>query len=66
MTTPVAQTAILNRLGRIAGGSPLIPLSLLLLGLIGLLEIMQPGIVNPRWLANTLRFAIPLAMLAAC
>jgi ribose transport system permease protein len=57
---------MLTRLGRIMGQNPLIPLSLLLLGLIFLLEIMQPGIVNPRWLGNTIKFAIPLAMLAAC
>ena len=46
--------------------NPMLPLILLLLGLIGLLEIMQPGIVNARWLGNTIKFAIPLAMLAAC
>ncbi len=45
---------------------PLIPLIALLIGLVAVLEIMQPGIVNERWLGNTLRFAIPLAMLAAC
>jgi ribose transport system permease protein len=48
------------------GSNPLIPLVLLLLALIGLLEILQPGIVNSRWLGNTIKFAIPLAMLAAC
>ena len=42
------------------------PLILLLIGLVVLLEIMQPGIVNVRWLGNTIKFAIPLAMLAAC
>ena len=42
------------------------PLILLLVGLVVLLEIMQPGIVNQRWLGNTIKFAIPLAMLAAC
>jgi ribose transport system permease protein len=44
----------------------MLPLILLLLGLVAILEIMQPGIVNARWLGNTARFAIPLAMLAAC
>lgn len=47
-------------------GNPLFPLILLLFGLIALLEILQPGIVNPRWLSNTAKFAIPLAMLGAC
>jgi ribose transport system permease protein len=30
------------------------------------LEILQPGIVKPFWLSNTIKAAIPLAMLAAC
>ena len=45
---------------------PLLPLALLLAGLVLLLEILQPGIVNPRWLGNSIKLAIPLAMLAAC
>lgn len=56
----------LSRVGRVLGDHPIIPLIILLLGLIGLLEIMQPGIVNERWMGNTIKFAIPLAMLAAC
>ena len=59
--TPLLQRT-LSHLSR----NPLIPLVLLLLALIGILEVMQPGIVNPRWLGNTVKFAIPLAMLAAC
>jgi ribose transport system permease protein len=47
-------------------GNPLIPLILLLIGLVAVLEILQPGIVNTRWAGNTIRFAIPLAMIAAC
>ena len=47
-------------------GNPLVPLILLLLGLVLVLEILQPGIVSARWLGNTIKFAIPLAMLAAC
>ncbi|MBC7738324.1 MAG: ABC transporter permease [Candidatus Saccharibacteria bacterium] len=46
--------------------NPLIPLVLLLFLLIGALQIMQPGIINPRWISNTLKFSIPLAMIAAC
>jgi ribose transport system permease protein len=46
--------------------NPLIPLILLLLALIGVLEILQPGMINARWAGNTMRFAIPLAMIAAC
>lgn len=45
---------------------PLVPLLLLLAALVGLLEIVQPGIVSANWVASTMRFAIPLAILAAC
>lgn len=45
---------------------PIIPLIILLLGLVVALEVMRPGIINERWMANTVKFAIPLAMLAAC
>lgn len=66
MTESFAPPPMLTRLGRFAAENPLYPLVLLLLCLVGLLEIMQPGIVSPRWLGNTVKFAIPLAMLAAC
>lgn len=45
---------------------PLVPLSLLLLLLVVIIEVVRPGIVNPGWVSNTVRFAIPLAILAAC
>lgn len=44
---------------------PVIPLIILLLALVVVLELLQPGIVSPRWASNILRFAIPLAILAA-
>lgn len=44
---------------------PIVPLIILLLGLVVVLELLQPGIVNERWVSNTIRFAIPLAILAA-
>ncbi len=53
-------------IGRILRDNPLIPLILLLLALVAALEVMQPGIVNQRWIGNTIKFATPLAMLAAC
>ena len=52
---------------------PVIPLLFLLTILIAALEILQPGIViregglfgvNDRWISNTVKFAIPLAILA--
>ena len=52
---------------------PVVPLLILLLTLVAALEFLQPGIVisesgvlglNERWLSNTAKFAIPLAILA--
>ena len=45
---------------------PLVPLFGLLGVLVVVLEVVQPGIVSPGWVSNTIRFAVPLAMLAAC
>jgi ribose transport system permease protein len=45
---------------------PLVPLIVLLLALVVVLEVLRPGIVNERWIANTIKFAIPLAIVAAC
>ena len=45
---------------------PLVPLFVLLGALVMLLEIVQPGIVTPSWASSTMRFAVPLAILAAC
>ena len=66
MSITAEQPPLVSRIGRLMADNPLLPLVLLLLGLIAILEFMQPGIVNTRWLGNTIRFAIPLAMLAAC
>lgn len=51
---------------RLARDRPLVPLAALLVGLVILLEISRPGIINANWLAVTLRAAVPLAILAAC
>jgi ribose transport system permease protein len=67
----------LVRLGRVLRDNPMIPLIAFLLLLIAALEVMRPGIVMPVrigrdglistfWLGNLIKFAIPLAMLAAC
>lgn len=65
-----AQTAATVPLGRqirrFLADRPLIPLIVLLVVLVVALEFLRPGIVNERWIANTIRFAIPLAILAAC
>ena len=55
-----------TRIKRFLSDYPLVPLIVLLAALIVALEIMRPGIVNERWISNTIKFAVPLAMLAAC
>jgi ribose transport system permease protein len=67
----------LARFGRVLRDNPMIPLIAFLLLLIAVLEVMRPGIVMPFrigrdglissfWVGNLIKFAIPLAMLAAC
>jgi ribose transport system permease protein len=45
---------------------PLVPLSGLLIVLVVVLEIVQPGTVSPDWIGVGIRAAVPLAILAAC
>lgn len=66
MATLAETTSPLQRIGRLVRDNPVVPLIALLFALVALLEILQPGIFNERWVGNTIRFAIPLAMLAAC
>ncbi len=56
----------LVRLGRFLKDTPVIPLIAFLFLLMGVLELMRPGIISPFWAGNLVKFAIPLAMLAAC
>ena len=65
MTTTDTPTA-LSRLGRLMVDNPLLPLSLILLVLIAVLAALNPAILSMFWVGNTLKIAIPLAMLAAC
>ncbi len=62
----IQQQTLARKLGQALRDYPVLPLIALLLGLIGLLEVLRPGIVSAFWLANMIKFAIPLAMLAAC
>ena len=45
---------------------PVIPLTGLLLGLVVVIELADPGIVGPSWVAVILRQSVPLAILAGC
>lgn len=55
-----------RRLKRFMADRPIVPLVILLVALVVILQILRPGIVNERWIANTVKFAIPLAILAGC
>ena len=55
-----AATAPLGRrIRRFMSDRPIVPLIVLLVALVVVLEILRPGIVNERWIANTIKFAIP-------
>lgn len=45
---------------------PLLPLIALLMLLVGIIYLVRPNVLSPDWVANTVRLAIPLAILAAC
>jgi ribose transport system permease protein len=65
MTMTTTETPM-SRMGRLMVDQPLLPLSLILLALIAVLAILNPAILSMFWVGNTLKIAIPLAMLAAC
>ena len=65
-TVPAPQLPLGRRISRFMSDQPLVPLIILLILLVVVLQILRPGIVNERWAANTVRFAIPLAILAGC
>ncbi len=56
----------MSRLGRLMVDRPLLPLIALLIVLIAVLAVLNPGVLSMFWASNTLKIAIPLAMLAAC
>lgn len=66
MTASAESTGGLARAGRFLRDNPVAVLILLLLGLVVVLQVLSPGIINPGWIRNMVKFAIPLAMLAGC
>ncbi|MBN9023029.1 MAG: ABC transporter permease [Rhizobiales bacterium] len=69
-TTPAAiapdSLSFGRRFRRFMADYPIVPLLVLFVLLVVALEFLRPGIVNERWMANTVKFAIPLAILAGC
>lgn len=55
-----------RRIRRFMSDYPIVPLVVLLIVLVVILQFLRPGIVNERWIANTIKFSIPLAILASC
>ena len=45
---------------------PVIPLTGLLLVLVAVIELADPGVVGPSWAGVILRQSVPLAILAGC
>ncbi|HET7717092.1 MAG TPA: ABC transporter permease [Bauldia sp.] len=69
MTATAQATAPISlgrRVRRFLADYPIVPLIVLFALLVVVLELLRPGIVNERWMANTVKFAIPLAILAGC
>lgn len=70
--TPSKSVPFDKRFKRLMSDYPLVPLIVLLMLLVLILQILtfdsdrMAGIVNQRWIANTIKFAIPLALLAGC
>jgi ribose transport system permease protein len=65
-TTAITPVPLGRRIKSFMADRPLIPLVILLVILVVILQILRPGIVNERWIGNTIKFAIPLAILAGC
>ena len=63
---PAARPPLGRRIRRFMSDRPIVPLIVLLIVLVVILQLLRPGIINERWIANTVKFAIPLAILASC
>jgi ribose transport system permease protein len=66
MSMTADPSTTMGRMGRLMVDNPLIPLVILLFALIGVLAILNPAILSLFWASNTIKIAIPLAVLAAC
>ena len=62
----VADRSLLEGLRALFRDRPVIPLTVLLVVLVIVIQIGQPGIVSASWAGVILRTAVPLAILAGC
>jgi ribose transport system permease protein len=60
------EVSVGRRIKRFMSDYPIVPLLILLVVLIVGLRLLNNNLPNARWLAQTLQFAIPLALLAGC
>lgn len=64
--TSVADSSLLDGVRALFRDRPVIPLTVLLVLLVIVIQIGQPGIVSASWAGVILRTAVPLAILAGC
>ena len=57
--------SVAERTRRLLRDRPLIPLTALLIFLVILMQLAQPGVVTMNWIGSTIRAAVPLAILGA-
>jgi ribose transport system permease protein len=56
----------MDSLRKLFRDQPIIPLTVLLVGLVAVIGLASPGIVSPSWAGVIVRSAVPLAILAGC
>ncbi len=59
------RVGVAERTRRLLRDRPLIPLTGLLVLLVVLMQVAQPGVVTQNWIGSTIRAAVPLAILGA-
>lgn len=59
------RVGVAERTRRLLRDRPLIPLTALLVLLVVLMQLAQPGVVTQNWVGSTIRAAVPLAILGA-
>jgi ribose transport system permease protein len=64
--TPASRAFSRNTVRGLFRDRPIIPLTGLLVLLVIVIELADPGIVSPEWASVILRAAVPLAILAGC
>jgi ribose transport system permease protein len=63
--TTTSTRSVMETVKTVMRDKPIIPLIILLVVLVAVLWYLRPALANERWVTQTLKFAIPLAILAA-